>query len=80
MQDIKNEFNDLIDNATSSEAYLDYCTELYGYRMYLFNMMDKFQLDYLFNNISISKNDSILDLGCLCQQIIYSKYLYTVYM
>lgn len=64
MQDIKNEFNDLIDNATSSEAYLDYCTELYGYRMYLFNMMDRFQLDYLFNNISISKNDSILDLGC----------------
>ena len=64
MQDIKNEFNDLIDNATSSEAYLDYCTELYGYRMYLFNMMDKFQLDYLFNNISISKSDSILDLGC----------------
>jgi len=64
MQDIKNEFNDLIDCATSSEVYLDYCTELHGYRMYLFNMMDKFQLDYLFNNISISKNDSILDLGC----------------
>jgi len=64
MQDIKNEFNDLIDCATSSQVYLDYCTELYGYRMYLFNMMDKFQLDYLFNNISISKNDSILDLGC----------------
>jgi len=61
---IKKEFTDLIDCATSSEVYLDYCTELYGYRMYLFNMMDKFQLDYLFDNISISKSDSILDLGC----------------
>lgn len=64
MKKIKNEFNDLIDCATSSDAYLDYCTELHGYRMYFFNMMDKFQLDYLFNKISISKNDSILDLGC----------------
>ncbi|MBP1761840.1 MAG: hypothetical protein H6Q64_1382 [Firmicutes bacterium] len=64
MKEIKNEFNDLIACATSSEVYLDYCAELYGYRMYLFNMMDKYQLDYLFNNVSISKNDSILDLGC----------------
>lgn len=60
----KEEFNDLVDRATSSEAYLNYCTEIYGYRMCLFNMMDKSQLDFLFNNISITKNDFILDLGC----------------
>lgn len=61
---IKEEFNDLIDRAASSEAYLNYCEEIYGYRISLFNMMDKTQLDFLFNNISITKNDSILDLGC----------------
>lgn len=61
---IKEEFNDLIDRASSSEAYLNYCTDIYGYKMCLFNMMDKTQLDFLFNSISISKNDSILDLGC----------------
>lgn len=61
---VKDEFNDFIDRATSSEAYLNYCTEAYGYRMGLFNMMDKAQLDFLFSNISIAKNDSILDLGC----------------
>jgi SAM-dependent methyltransferase len=64
MQNSKNEFIDLINCATSSQVYLDYCTELYGYGMYLFNMMDKFQLDYLFNNISISRSDFVLDLGC----------------
>ena len=61
---IKVEFNDLIDRATSSEAYLNYCAEIYGYRICLFNMMDKTQLDFLFNKISITKNDSVLDLGC----------------
>jgi SAM-dependent methyltransferase len=61
---IKSEFTDLIGRVSSSKAYLDYCTELYGYRMSLFNMMDKAQLDFLFHSISIAKNDSVLDLGC----------------
>ena len=60
----KQEFSDYIFRASSSKAYLDYCTELYGYRMCLFNMMDQMQLDFLFNSISITKNDTILDLGC----------------
>jgi Cyclopropane fatty acid synthase and related methyltransferases len=58
------EFENLIYRATSSEAYLNYCTEIYGYKMCLFNMMDKSQLDFLFNNIHIAKGSSILDLGC----------------
>lgn len=61
---IQGEFNDLIARATSSEAYLDYCAEIYGYKMCLFNMMDRSQLDFLFHNIPVSKDSSILDLGC----------------
>lgn len=61
---VKEEFSDLIGRASFSDAYLDYCAEIYGYRMCLFNMMDKSQLDFLFNNISVEKGDSILDLGC----------------
>lgn len=60
----KEDFNRLINSAISSKAYLDFCEEIYGYRMYLFNMMDRIQLDYLFDSISILKNDRILDLGC----------------
>ncbi len=58
------EFDGLINSASGSEAYLDYCEEIYGYRMPLFNAMDKEQLDYLFNTVAISKRDSVLDLGC----------------
>lgn len=58
------DFNQLINRSTDSKAYLDFCEEVYGYRMYLFNMMDKSQLDYLLNSISIKGNDIILDLGC----------------
>jgi SAM-dependent methyltransferase len=61
---LNHEFNEMIDHAASSKAYLDYCLELYGYRKCLFNMMDKSQLDYLFNSIPINQNDTILDLGC----------------
>jgi SAM-dependent methyltransferase len=62
--EINKEFTDMIGRTASSEAYLNYCTELYGYRMSLFNMMDKPQLDFLFDSIPIAGNDSILDLGC----------------
>lgn len=61
---MKADFNRLINRATDSRAYLNFCEEIYGYRMYLFNMMDKTQLDYLFNAVSIVKSDIILDLGC----------------
>ncbi|MDD4803269.1 MAG: methionine biosynthesis protein MetW [Syntrophomonas sp.] len=61
---IREDFTRLMNSATNSTAYLDYCEEIYGYRMYLFNMMDKEQLDYLFSAVAISSNDTILDLGC----------------
>jgi len=58
------EFNDMINRASESKAYLDFCTEVYGYRMPLFNMMDKEQLDFVFNSIPLSSSDTVLDLGC----------------
>lgn len=61
---IKDEFNIKIGRLTKSRAYLDYCEEVYGYRTYLFNMMDKAQIDFILNLVSISKEDTILDLGC----------------
>jgi len=60
----REDFNRLIDTATKSKAYLDYCEDIYSYRMHLFNMMDKEQLDYLFNAVAITPTDTILDLGC----------------
>ncbi len=60
----KDEYNRLMDRSTDSAAYLDYCEEIYGYRMYLFNMMDKSQLDYLFNSVPVLSSDTVLDLGC----------------
>ncbi|MFZ5987904.1 MAG: class I SAM-dependent methyltransferase [Bacillota bacterium] len=61
---IRNEFNQKITRLTRSSAYLDFCEEVYGYRMYLFNMMDKQQLDFIINTIPISPVDMLLDLGC----------------
>lgn len=60
----KDDYNRLMDRSTDSAAYLDYCEEIYGYRMYLFNMMDKQQLDYLFSSVAVLKSDTVLDLGC----------------
>lgn len=61
---VKFDFDRLISRATDSTAYLDFCEEIYGYRMCLFNMMDKQQLDYLLDAVLVSKGDTILDLGC----------------
>ena len=63
-KNFKDEFDNRIGRLTKSKAYLDYCEEVYGYRIYLFNMMDQEQLDYLFHAIPLSANDTILDLGC----------------
>ena len=60
----KDEFGNKIGRLTKSKAYLDFCEEVYGYRIYLFNMMDKEQLDYLLNSVSLSPDDTLLDLGC----------------
>lgn len=61
---VRDEFSRKIDRFTRSAAYLDFCEEVYGYRTYLFNMMDKQQIDFVLNNISISSGDTVLDLGC----------------
>lgn len=60
----KNEFSMKIDRLTRSTAYLDFCEEVYGYRVYFFNMMDKQQIDFVLNSIPLSPKDTILDLGC----------------
>jgi hypothetical protein len=42
-KNFKDEFDNRIGRLTKSKAYLDYCEEVYGYRIYLFNMMDQEQ-------------------------------------
>ncbi len=61
---VNNEFSNKIGRLTRSSAYLDYCEELYGYRVYLFNMMDKQQMDFVLGSIPVLAEDTILDLGC----------------
>ncbi|MEA4914957.1 MAG: methionine biosynthesis protein MetW [Christensenella sp.] len=63
-KNFKDEFDNRIGRLTKSKAYLDFCEEVYGYRIYLFNMMDSEQLDFLFHSTSISADDTLLDLGC----------------
>jgi SAM-dependent methyltransferase len=58
------EFENKIGRLTKSKAYLDYCEEVYGYRIYLFNMMDQEQLDFIINSVPLSAQDTLLDLGC----------------
>ncbi|NLW91407.1 MAG: hypothetical protein GXY34_07390 [Syntrophomonadaceae bacterium] len=60
----REEFSSFIERASASPAYLDFCRELYGYRLPLFNMMDQEQLDFVFNSIPLSGSDIVLDLGC----------------
>mgnify|MGYP003776218575 CR=1 FL=1 len=61
---VKNEFSEKIERLTRSSAYLDYCEEVYGCRLYLFNMMDKQQIDFILDSVPLSAEDTILDLGC----------------
>lgn len=63
-ESIKDEFSNKIGRLVKSEAYLDYCEEVYGYRLDLFNMMDREQLDFVMHSIPLSANDILLDLGC----------------
>lgn len=61
---IKDEFSKKTDRLTRSSAYLDFCEEVYGYRVYLFNMMDKHQIDFILSSIPVSAEDTLVDLGC----------------
>lgn len=67
---VKREFDNKIKRLTKSRAYLDFCEEAYGYRMYLFNMTDKAQLDFIFREIPLGAADTVLDLGCGCGSIL----------
>lgn len=60
----KDEFSEKIGRLTRSSAYLDFCEEVYGYRAYLFNMMDKQQIDFILDSIPVSAEDTVVDLGC----------------
>lgn len=63
-ESINKEFDNKIGRLTRSRAYLDFCEEVYGYKMYLFNMMDKEQIDFVLNSVPLSSKDTLLDLGC----------------
>ena len=58
------EFSNKIRRLSKSSTYLEYCEEVYGYRIPLFNMMDQAQLDFVMQSIPLSKDDTVLDLGC----------------
>ena len=58
------EFARKIGRLSKSTAYLDFCEEVCGYRIALFNMMDRAQLDYIFRSIPILPSDTVLDVGC----------------
>lgn len=58
------EFARKIGRLANSAAYLDFCEEVCGYRIALFNMMDRAQLDFLFRSIPILPSDTVLDVGC----------------
>lgn len=60
----KDEFGKKIGRLTKSNTYLQYCKEVYGYKEYLFNMMDKKQIDFVLNLIPITSEDTLVDLGC----------------
>lgn len=60
----KDEFSEKIGRLTKSSTYLQYCKDVYGYKEYLFNMMDKEQIDFVLKSIPISSEDTLLDLGC----------------
>ena len=60
----KDEFDIKIGRLSRSRAYLNFCEEVYGYRMYLFNMTDKEQIDFLLESVAVSAQDTVLDLGC----------------
>ena len=61
---VQEEFGGMVGRASNSKAYIDFCGEVYGYKMPLFNMMDKEQLDFVFDSIPISSSDNVLDIGC----------------
>lgn len=67
---VRREFGNKIGRLTKSAAYLDFCEEVYGYRMYLFNMTDKAQLDFIFRGMPLCAADTLLDLGCGCGSIL----------
>lgn len=64
IEKIKQEFSLKICRLSKSPAYLDVCEEACGYRLPLFNMMDKEQMDYLLSTVPVSSGDTVLDLGC----------------
>lgn len=64
IEKIKQEFSKKISRLSNSPAYLDVCEEACGYRLPLFNMLDKDQVDYILNTVPVSSGDTVLDLGC----------------
>ncbi len=62
--DTRAEFQTKIGRLSQSRAYLNFCEEVYGYRLTLFNMMDREQIDTLTELLALQKSDTLFDLGC----------------
>ncbi len=63
-KDTRAEFQTRIGCLMRSQAYLDFCEEVYGYSLALLNMMDREQIDTLTKLLALDASDTLLDLGC----------------
>ena len=63
-RDTRVEFQTKIGWLLRSQAYLDFCEAVYGYRLALLNMMDREQIDTLTKLLALNASDTLLDLGC----------------
>jgi 2-polyprenyl-3-methyl-5-hydroxy-6-metoxy-1,4-benzoquinol methylase len=60
----KTQYNQFMMTIWHSEAYLNFCQDLYGYRWCLLNSLYKEQYHHLFNKLEINHGDTVLDIGC----------------
>ena len=60
----RDSYNQFMLKIWHSKAYLDFCEDLYGFRWCLLNSLYKEQYQYLFHELQVSSNDTVLDLGC----------------
>ena len=63
-KDTRAEFQAKLGLLSRSQAYLDFCQEVYGYRLVLLNMMDREQIDTLKKLLALDATDTLFDLGC----------------
>jgi SAM-dependent methyltransferase len=57
-------FYKMIISAMSSKIFIEYCNDVYGYRLRLLNTLYKHDIENLLTFIKINRSAKILDFGC----------------